>query len=114
MWQDAFDSKIEFPALVEILRSAGLLDDCYVGGNSTGHLAVYNGNGRYLGFIDLQEAIFKRGCASNGMQMYDPKFGDSKLCECGHFYERHFDSYDNMDPVGCKYCSCYEFTLSVT
>lgn len=36
--------------------------------------------------------------------LYDPTFGDDILCECGHAYYRHFDTYDNMAPVGCKYC----------
>jgi len=40
---------------------------------------------------------------------YDCKFGDAKLCACGHQYHRHFDSYENMDPVGCKYCGCETF-----
>jgi len=35
---------------------------------------------------------------------YDPKFGDDKLCLCGHPYYRHFDTYDHMAPIGCKYC----------
>ena len=35
---------------------------------------------------------------------YDPKFGDEKLCMCGHPYYRHFDTYEEMSPVGCKYC----------
>jgi hypothetical protein len=35
---------------------------------------------------------------------YDPNFGDQKLCQCGHPYYRHFDTYDGMAPVGCKYC----------
>lgn len=36
---------------------------------------------------------------------YDPAFGDNRLCLCGHEYYRHFDAYDNMSPVGCKYCN---------
>jgi len=28
-------------------------------------------------------------------------------CECGHAYYRHFDTYDNMRAVGCKYCDCF-------
>jgi hypothetical protein len=40
---------------------------------------------------------------------YNPKYGDYKVCECGHAYYRHFDSYDNNFPCGCKYCICYEF-----
>ena len=38
--------------------------------------------------------------------VYDPNFGDDRPCKCGHPYYRHFDSYENMDPVGCKYCPC--------
>jgi len=45
----------------------------------------------------------------NSDHIYDPKFGDNKFCECGHPYERHFDSCERMEPVGCKYCECYEF-----
>jgi hypothetical protein len=36
---------------------------------------------------------------------YDPAFGDDRLCTCGHTYYRHFDPYEDMEPVGCKYCS---------
>lgn len=37
---------------------------------------------------------------------YDPQFGDERECACGHSYRRHFDTYANMRPVGCKYCGC--------
>ena len=40
---------------------------------------------------------------------YDPNYGDNRMCVCGHPYYRHFDSYENMEPVGCKYCGCDEF-----
>lgn len=40
---------------------------------------------------------------------YNPKYGDSRMCECGHTYARHFDPYENMATVGCKYCNCYDF-----
>ena len=40
---------------------------------------------------------------------YDPLFGDDRVCKCGHSYYRHFDTYENMSPVGCKYCGCNEF-----
>jgi hypothetical protein len=36
--------------------------------------------------------------------VYDPNYGDDVLCECGHKYYRHFDTYEEMSPVGCKYC----------
>lgn len=37
---------------------------------------------------------------------YDPEHGDDRPCQCGHAYERHFDSYDQNRHVGCKYCDC--------
>lgn len=40
---------------------------------------------------------------------YNPNYGDDRICECGHSYYRHFDSWEEMEPVGCKYCDCYEF-----
>lgn len=40
---------------------------------------------------------------------YNPKYGDDRMCTCGHAYYRHFDSYDNMENVGCKYCYCNDF-----
>lgn len=41
--------------------------------------------------------------------VYDPEYGDDRECKCGHTYYRHFDSYENMDPTGCKYCGCGGF-----
>ena len=40
---------------------------------------------------------------------YNPDYGDNRICKCGHTYYRHFDSYDHMAPIGCKYCGCEEF-----
>lgn len=40
---------------------------------------------------------------------YNPNYGDNKKCKCGHSYEKHFDSYENMSPLGCKYCDCNNF-----
>lgn len=40
---------------------------------------------------------------------YNPKYGDNRLCVCGHEYYRHFDSWEDMYPCGCKYCSCGHF-----
>lgn len=46
------------------------------------------------------------------LHAYDPAFGDNRMCSCGHPYHRHFDSYDEMAPVGCKYCPCGIFDES--
>ena len=40
---------------------------------------------------------------------YWPEVGDDTLCVCGHPYFRHFDTYDDMAPIGCKYCPCNHF-----
>jgi len=40
---------------------------------------------------------------------YNPNYGDNRVCNCGHEYSRHFDSYENMSDVGCKYCACGDF-----
>lgn len=44
--------------------------------------------------------------------IYDETYGADKLCECGHPYYRHFDTYDNMRHCGCKYCGCWSFVLA--
>lgn len=43
---------------------------------------------------------------------HNPKYNQDASCECGHSYYRHFDSYENNDPVGCKYCGCSHFKLA--
>lgn len=40
---------------------------------------------------------------------YNPDYNEDAKCECGHAYYRHFDTYEDMYPCGCKYCSCGEF-----
>lgn len=40
---------------------------------------------------------------------YNKNYGDNRICECGHTYYRHFDSYEQMEACGCKYCGCYRF-----
>ena len=43
---------------------------------------------------------------------YNPKYGDERVCKCGHKYYRHFDTYEDMHHVGCKYsgtCNCVGF-----
>lgn len=47
------------------------------------------------------------------IRKYNPNYGDDRVCECGHPYYRHFDTYDKMRNVGCKYCACYEFIEKV-
>lgn len=40
---------------------------------------------------------------------YNSTYGNDRICECGHPYYRHFDTYEDMEACGCKYCSCYVF-----
>ena len=46
-------------------------------------------------------------------EVYNPDYGDDRICECGHSYGRHFDPYDGNAAVGCKYCMCYRFKEKV-
>jgi hypothetical protein len=41
---------------------------------------------------------------------WNPNHDQKAVCECGHPYHRHFDGYEDMASVGCKYCECYTFT----
>lgn len=43
------------------------------------------------------------------IKKYNPEYGDSRECKCGHSYYRHFDSWEGMEAVGCKYCDCRHF-----
>lgn len=42
-------------------------------------------------------------------RLWDSDHDQQAKCQCSHPYERHFDGYDNMYPVGCKYCECDTF-----
>ncbi len=54
-------------------------------------------------YLVKEETIIKRTFS------YNPEYGDDRVCICGHTYYRHFDSYEEMYPCGCKYCGCGEF-----
>jgi hypothetical protein len=43
---------------------------------------------------------------------YNPEYGDDRTCRCGHPYYRHFDTYEDMATIGCKYCQCGHFKES--
>ena len=43
------------------------------------------------------------------IKVYNPEYGDDRICQCGHKYYRHFDTYEEMSNVGCKYCGCSDF-----
>ncbi|QGH79455.1 hypothetical protein SEA_LIMPID_144 [Streptomyces phage Limpid] len=42
-------------------------------------------------------------------RMWDENHDQDALCKCSHPYHRHFDSYEDMYPIGCKYCECDTF-----
>lgn len=45
----------------------------------------------------------------NMVGLWNPNHDQEAECRCGHPYHRHFDSYENMYPIGCKYCECDTF-----
>jgi hypothetical protein len=42
-------------------------------------------------------------------RLWDENRDQDAPCLCGHSYYRHFDSWDGMEPIGCKYCECWTF-----
>jgi hypothetical protein len=78
---------------------------------------IYNENlikdfSEIVGFIVIREnndEPYKRDFDLDIKWAYNPEYGDERICECGHPYYRHFDSYDDMYACGCKYCGCDEF-----
>lgn len=42
-------------------------------------------------------------------RLWDEKHDQDEKCICGHVYYRHFDSWEDMYPAGCKYCECDTF-----
>lgn len=44
--------------------------------------------------------------------VYSPGYGDDNICTCGHPYYRHFDTYEDMRNIGCKYCPCDSFVFA--
>ena len=55
------------------------------------------------------EPAYLKEVVTRTVLKYNPRYGDDRVCQCGHAYYRHFDSYENMEPIGCKYCDCVEF-----
>lgn len=47
------------------------------------------------------------------VKIYNPDYGDNRVCQCGHKYYRHFDTFEDMEAVGCKYCPCHDFVEEV-
>lgn len=60
-------------------------------------------------FKPIEEPPYLKKEIITTVYSYNPNYGDNRICECGHTYIRHFDSYENMEPCGCKYCGCYTF-----
>lgn len=42
-------------------------------------------------------------------RLWDENHDQDAICKCNHPYHRHFDGYDDMRAVGCKYCECGTF-----
>jgi hypothetical protein len=68
----------------------------------------------YLTPQDDRPYITKMNPSIKVVHKYNPNYGDNKECICGHPYYRHFDTYEDMAPIGCKYCSCRTFVDAST
>lgn len=62
--------------------------------------------------MKTEEKPYIKKRISKTVYLYNPNYGDDRLCECGHPYYRHFDTYEDMYTCGCKYCRCFYFEPS--
>lgn len=46
---------------------------------------------------------------STTYRTFNPKYPIDSYCICGHQYHRHFDGYESMPRMSCKYCGCHDF-----
>ena len=63
----------------------------------------------YYAGINLKRKLEQMGPIDFPALAWDKSADQEAKCQCGHVYYRHFDTYDYMYPVGCKYCDCAEF-----
>lgn len=61
---------------------------------------------------NVEELPYIEETVTTVYRRYNPNYGMDRNCVCGHPYYRHFDSYEDMAPVGCKYCDCRDFVES--
>ncbi len=59
--------------------------------------------------ITEQPYLVEKLTVNTTISKFNPNYDQTAECVCGHPYNRHFDSWENNDPVGCKYCECFEF-----
>ena len=45
--------------------------------------------------------------------IYNPDYGDNRMCKCGHPYGHHWDSSEGYI-FGCEYCDCDKFVEDVS
>ena len=102
----------ELKRIEKLLRQAEEIDLTMSEKVAFNHLISFTELGHFDGerLFSLCEEVLKDALArhNGGNEAYDSAFGDNKLCKCGHTYYRHFDPYEKMMAVGCKYCSHWE------
>lgn len=52
-------------------------------------------------------------CGCGDLPQWDKERNQDAECVCGHPYYRHFDTYDDMVGIGCKYCMCGRFAYKL-
>lgn len=102
-------------------RNLSLFDDMRKDGYDMGGFIIQNGTETWVAsLIDAGVAVemeatkeapkveppYLKETVTKVVRKYNPNYGDDRECKCGHPYYRHFDSYENNLPCGCKYCEC--------
>lgn len=86
---------------LDCIKEARELADLIVKHPDSGRMPlVCRKDGPYLKGVEIEEIV-----------LYNPTYGDEKICECSHRYYRHFDTYEGMRARGCKCCPCHTFVL---
>ncbi len=114
MWEYDPKSPVDMDRMISLLKNQIYLIGepwCYLGGGQAvmGQCPTHHGDSCLRTPEGLVEMLSEH---VDTRTPYDPNFGDEKVCKCGHPYHRHFDSYEDNEPVGCKYCHdprCSEF-----
>ena len=60
-------------------------------------------------FNQVENAPYHKEVIVYTKHKWNPKYDENAECECGDPYYRHFDTYEKMEAVGCKWCECMEF-----
>lgn len=114
---DGLDPCLEYDKWGEPMETEeSAIDQCFMPIQSLGILPEMFGEvlAQFVVDYGVKDTFmeYAKTWVKNPSMVYDPEYGDDKKCLCGHDYYRHFDTHEDMYPIGCKYCRCNTFVLA--